>query len=395
MVSALPSEHWYALAIEQANAGDEEQLVDALSSHTPTMVAGLMERQCILQCKHCIYQTEQNSSGTSAKNNLTDIILNMVRQLPPDESQFVHVGRILEAWHIPMLAAIREARPDVVIGMIDNGAYARLIDHFRKFDLRLSALDVSVDGIPAHHELQRGKNSYRLVEDGLRHAREVTLQPDQGGKVTSLFTATRLNFGDVSALADMLVGGHLIDELHVGFVNPARPVLGHMEVTKEEFRTTWENTRQAFAKYNTVDRQRIFLEIGRLEEIKKIASVVGADRLLRAVRNDDVLFGPEGIRFFVDNLVVDYRPASLQIVETFLIDSDGTYRTPFSASYTLAELQAGKTVEGVDVRGRTIAMLDSRASYPKQYARGVDHWWRYYGHALLQAEVATWTGLYL
>ena len=99
---------------------------------------------------------------------------------------FVHNGRVLREWHLDIFKNIKEKRPDMEIGLIDNGTYTRYLDKFKEKNIKLNWVDISVDGTKEFHNLQRNSLvSFDSMMNGLKHAREIIVSPENGGKVTS------------------------------------------------------------------------------------------------------------------------------------------------------------------------------------------------------------------
>jgi len=139
-----------------------QSICDSLKQEIPNLISSIWERACNLQCQHCIYQFEKTSQEHSKNSQFADVLAHMVKQMPkitdaPRFSQpfLLHEGRILRKWHIGALVKLRNLRKDLQIGLIDNGSYVNLIPEFKKHNLLLDWLDISLDGVRGSHNQQR------------------------------------------------------------------------------------------------------------------------------------------------------------------------------------------------------------------------------------------------
>ena len=199
-------DYWYSRVVENVAKKTPEELekgmVEALKAEVPMLCSATMERACNFSCKHCLYPKEESSQEESKKVGLDKIIYNIIDQMPTKETSprnmvgevrsespsFLHIGRILREWHLDILKNIKERRPDIRIGLIDNGTYTKFLDKFKEKNIKLDWLDISVDGVKEFHNLQRGSNSaFDITMNGLKHAREITVRK-RGGKVTSFYS---------------------------------------------------------------------------------------------------------------------------------------------------------------------------------------------------------------
>jgi len=412
----LSSDLWYR-AVMQENRGFvgkklKNEIYEALLREVPSLCSMLLERTCNLACTHCIYQTEKSSKKASDQAGLTDLAVAAVREMPTkaqsvnDEGpKFIHEGRILTKWHLDVFEAIKKARPDVKIGLIDNGTYVKYIDEFKHRGLQLDWLDVSVDGTETNHNRQRDpihKTSFREAIKGLERAREVVKSSKDGGRVSSLLTLTKINYHDIEAVAEMLLTGSpgyengLVDKFSVTTLSPAREPNKLIELSPnfasgdiQDFDVAWQQIRNIFARYNK-DSEQVRFTVYRIQDIEKITRTVGPKKFLEAVSNES---GKDGVRvtvgemiFTVDGVTVNYHPLSTWPNETLLIDGDGVNRVAYSAQYTLKELQTGRSKSGEDVFKYSVNQLDSDFSFPEQYRKQATQWWKCFGETNLDKE---------
>lgn len=367
----------------------EEQMLSALKREVPEMCSVTMERACNLQCGHCLYRPEKSSEALSKAARLPKLILRAVDQLPGEAPRLLHEGRIIRPWHVEVLTEARQRRPELRIGLIDNGTYVHVLDEFRRQNFVLDWLDLSLDGPEAIHNAQRGSaTAYRDAMIGFRRAREVTKPQSEGGRVTSLFTLTTVNHLGFEAAAEILFPSRsepLVDQLHLTTMSPTRAELVPLEL--QDFYEFWAQAKRVFARFghDANGRQRVFFRFYRHQELQKLARVVGKKGMRHAF-TEEILFAPGEVYFTVDGVPCVFAPLSLWPGEEFLIDADSHYGTAYSISHTLASLRRGKSDEGEDLRGFTVEQLMSDFDLKSLYHRCVDQWWRFRGQRYLKEE---------
>ena len=152
---------WYAGVIDNQGARTtkkeiERMMFSALRNDLPSVMEVTFERSCIWDCDHCLFQPETSSRSLSAEHHLEAVVTNIIRQLPQESFRstnpaLIHGGRILRSWHLAILDRLRQVRPDLEIGLIDNGSYTRLLPELRQRDLSFDWLDISLDGLETNH----------------------------------------------------------------------------------------------------------------------------------------------------------------------------------------------------------------------------------------------------
>jgi hypothetical protein len=297
--------------------------------------------------------------------------------------RFLHDGRILRRWHLDVFRRLREVRPDMRLGLIDNGTYTRLANHFD--DLQLDWLDISLDGMKEAHNLQRqNPHAFDQAIEGLRRGREFVRDRNDAGKVTSLFTLTNINHGQVGAVANFLFKEGLVDELHITPMTPASAMNQALEISLDQFATAWEEIIRAIQEHG---ERKAFFRIYRVEDLAKLAHSVGTEMFRRSLGDASVNAVTGELILDIKGISVSFLPASIWPQETFLVDADGVYRTAYSAQYTLAEFASGKSVGGENIRGYSVAKLTEGSSLAELYHQCVEQWWRFLGEKLLHKEL--------
>ncbi|MDD5438058.1 MAG: radical SAM protein [Patescibacteria group bacterium] len=377
------TDYWYALATRRKTGHTQTELVrlmlQALRKEIPEMCSVTFERGCNLQCAHCIYPPSKSTEACS-RRVLPELVKSAVKQLPSNNPLLLHEGRVIHPWHISVMAEAKRIRPDLKVGLIDNGSYTQHLDAFRQENLTLDWLDISVDGDEeAHNKQRRSPKAYKQAMRGLEVAREVT-----NGRVTSLFTITKLNHDRLEAAADALFGRGLIDELHVSTITPAKP---HLEALEQpNLSAFWKQTQTIYRRYGQTDgKQRIFFRLYRHQELAKLAAVTSRREMKEAFKGASV--APGEVHFTLRDIPFIYAPLSIWPGETFLIDADGAYRTAHSIGEKLSDLQRGYYGNGRDLRGFTVEQLKPYFDLRKAYRKCVDQWWQFAGSRFLEEEL--------
>lgn len=413
---------WYWPVVADGTPLDTAQKAELLLSQKaelPFLVSGLLERTCNLQCTHCLYQKEKSSKDVSREAHLAETIEHMVHEMPHqqmDESEedfypygpsFMSCGRILRPWHLDIFQKLREDRPDVALGVIDNGTYTQLLSKWPE-GFKFDWIDISLDGTEEHHNEQRGSPlAYTQAIEGLKHAREIVKPRTEGGKVASLFTLTKINAEDIEQVADTLLSKNeddisLADEFNITTLSPTNETNTPLETDVESFANAWEGLKKINEKYPPTQDEEgkisrsIFLRVYRVEDMEKIASVVGERKFMEALSVDEsnpekstVRVVRNNIEFDVDGIHVVYLPLSIWTPEELLIEADGAYRTAYEGKYTLDELRSGHSKDGNDTAPYTIEKLSLETDFKKAYEHGVDHWWENFGNKKLDQEMET------
>ncbi|MBI2409872.1 hypothetical protein HYV30_02410 [Candidatus Kaiserbacteria bacterium] len=402
---APSASHWYWNMVDGKPFSDTQkaELLLAQKDELPYLVSALLERTCNLRCAHCIYQDEQSSRKASEEGQLAAVVEHIIRTMPqgPAEqrAKFMSAGRILRPWHLDIFKKLRESRPDVQLGVIDNGTYTKLLRTWPE-GLQLDWLDISVDGTEANHDKQRGESSYAAAMEGLRHAREITRSREEGGYVASLLTLTNINAGDVLQVANTLLnekaGEPLADKLNLTTMGPTNAINARLEISQLDFAQAWDGLKEACAKYNTPGNERVSLGLYRVEDVEKLAAVVGEGKFLESFPADEdkarerVTFRGNFVETHVDGVPVSYLPISIWPPEEFLIDADGAYRLAYEGQFTLEELRAGsqESWDGHSARDYTVTQLTPETDFRAVYEQAVDIYWQRFGHAKLDQEFA-------
>lgn len=387
---------WYSRVVQNLNPKISEDELDmlipvTLKEEMPEMCSVTFERTCVLQCKHCIYQAENTSRDLSKECDLTGIVTNIVRQLPGENPKLLHEGRIITPAHVEAMSQAITQRPDLELGLIDNGSYIRHIKFIQALGVKLQWIDLSLDGTELVHNQQRGSvNAFRMTMQGMERAHEVL---KEGGTVNSLMTLTNLNFCDVGNTANFLFENGLVDGMDITTMSPARPELAKFEISGPEMATAWKQIKQVSNKFNA-DDQKVYFRIYRHQDFEKLAHVVGVRKFRKALLNlttvgDRVVNIDVGrITISIDDVYITYAPLSIWPSETFLIDADGANRVAYSLGYTLSELRSGKNNKGENIQQFTVEQLNENSSLKETYHKCVDLWSSTLGKRFLKEELA-------
>lgn len=373
-------DYWFPIVHQDS---DDPKLFDrmfaTLSSSLPPILSVIGERACSSQCAHCIFQEEQSSRPFSQDGVLTTAIRTIVRQMEA-EPAVVHEGRMFQLWHLEWLAAAREERPDALVGMIDSGTFLRYSRQIEQSGFMFDWLDISIDGPEFVHDQQRQMGAFKIALNGLTDGRRFVRA---GGRISSLFTLTNLNYASIQATAEILPSE--VDEWHITTLSPSRPELRCLSVTGGEFKEAWRQIVLA----NEV--RPLFFRIYVAEDVLKLARAVGRKKFLSAL--DHAEASTCALSLVIDGVPVWYYPQSLAPNETFVLDADAYYRVPYSIAYTLEELRRGFSRFGEDLSDYTIAKVDTDSDFVELYHKDVRTWKRNLGRIALEKEKAVFRAI--
>ncbi|MCC7500744.1 radical SAM protein [Candidatus Nomurabacteria bacterium] len=349
-----------------------EELIQALlRREVPPLISWIVRGGCAVQCEHCIFPFE-GPKGHSDRIS-TEIMLSLLAQLS-GRGNLVHEGRQLLPWQIPVLAAAKRAGHGVSV--INNGQYATpsmlaLCDHH---GLKVDALDVSIDGPEAVHNLQRNHaNAWRWAMNGLAEGRRIA------DKLTSLFTLTALNSEHVAETGK--IAGDLVDEWHLTTMS-VRPGIEHMLPTRSQLSAALDQL--AGLRLGIP----VYLRSYSLQGFVALCEVIGKEAVRKALREAQVIdmTPSNGIVLNVEGINLYFYPKSLQCNETLVVDADGWWRLPFSVAHTLDELQCGQSTEGDDLSHFSIAPVSEKLDVAEVYARSTVGWWQAVGRKSFNEE---------
>lgn len=388
-------DYWYQLMTSTVQSADiVSAMVYALERENPRICSLIMERACNLQCRHCIFQREKTSVAISQAAGLTRVAQNIVSQMDKNPL-VVHEGRILRPWHLDTFSAIRVVRPDARIGLIDNGTFVHCEEDFLRRGLQLDWMDISIDGTKEIHNLQRHSQvAFDQAMEGIRHAREYIQPACDGGKLTSLFTVTNPNFADVYNTAALLLKENLVDEFHITPFSPVRSEIAplffcprYKDGIVDDCAVWWREVQRVWNEFQNEEKNRIFVRVYQHADLEKIARTVGSEKFWAAFTDLETVRVDQGsISFVIDGVRITYVPLSICPSETFVIDADATYRMAYCLQHTLAELRAGKSVGGRDIRAYTVASLNFESNFRQSFKQGAKQWMDNFGHIYLQEE---------
>ena len=395
------AESWYLTVLKDAPFGDEEaaKLLLAQKAELPILMSAVLERTCNLRCAHCLYQDEESSAPLSRANHLDEVIMNMVRQMPPRTEayapSFMSAGRILRPAHLDLFHRLRNSRPDVSLGVIDNGTFTKLSSRWPE-GFKFDWMDVSIDGPETVHNAQRQSPvAFKDAINGLREARKVVRSKEEGGRVTSLFTLTSLNAKSVMETADMLLdqstGEPLVDQFRVTTLSPTNEVNTDLEAGIEDFTEAWEGIRRVSAKYNAEGKKSFHFSIYQTANMEKLAAIVGEKKFLEAFSAKGGLrVNANFLETEIDGVPISYLPLSIWTPEELLIEADGAYRTAYEGMFTLEELRSGVARDGRDTRPYTVEQLTPESDFRKVYEHGVDSYSTNFGKQRIEEERGVW-----
>ena len=368
-------DYWFSLVVRGDTRPELPSLMyEVLTEEIPPILSVVGERTCNLSCAHCIFQDEKTSSKVSQMAGITATVKSIVRQMNLDPIM-VHEGRIFRPWHLEWLKAARQVRRDAQIGMIDNGTFLNHRAAIRESGFKFDWIDISLDGPEAVHNLQRrsGK-AFEVAVRGINTAREFVLP---GGKVTSLFTLTKLNHAAILDASRTLPTE--VDEWHISTLSPVRPEIAELSVSEEEFAVAWQQVVAASKE------RRLFFRIYVNDELPKLVKAVGRDKFVQALEEAEIMDVALILR--LDGILVFYYPTSVVVGEEVILDADSTHRVPYSMAHTLEELQSGKSRFGEDLREHTIGEINEQTDLRETVRKAALQWAAKFGRKALAREI--------
>jgi hypothetical protein len=394
--------YWSVIAGEHFGKEEAAELLLAQKKELPFLVSAVMERTCNLNCAHCLYQNEKSSAELSQQMQLDKVIANIVSQMPASSAEnlpsFMSAGRILQVKHLELFEKLRSIRPDVRLGLIDNGTYTRLLRRWPE-GFKFDWVDISIDGPEAIHNRQReSEGAFQQALNGLKQARHIVRAKEDGGRVTSLFTLTKINSASIAETADLVLGGdenslQLADWFGITTMSPTNVLNKNIEVDSADFEIAWEEIKNVAKKYNAVQKQNFGFHIYNTEHIEKLAAVIGEKKFMEAFgaqEGSPLTVKRNFLATVIDGVPVSYQPLSIWTPEEFLIEADGAQRTAFEGSFTLEELRSGRAKDGRETTKYTVSQLTPASNFKKEYENGVDHFWRQIGKKEIEKEIAAW-----
>src|SRR3989338_9928457 len=278
-----------------------------------------------------------------------------------------------------MMGNLRIIRPDIKIGIIDNGTYQDHNEYLEEKRFKFDWIDISIDGLEKSHNLQRDpKNgeSFKLAIDGLVHARKCV----QGNTATvnANMTITKLNYADVLGTSDYIFQNNLADTIHYSFMTPVRQTHTYISINKTEYVKTMLQINKAQQKYGT---DKVFFRIFRLEDMQTLANIVGNNSFKKSIRDENARIYHGLIKWNIGKIQVIYYPLSIWPNETIIIDSDGSQRIPMFQQYSLQNLAKDLTLQKY-----TVDKLNKESSLEEQYSKEVNHWKNNFGLEYLKRE---------
>jgi len=381
-------QYWHLLMTQKNNHEElKKKLLHSLKLEIPNIISLVMERTCNLNCRHCCFQTEKTSQKYSQKNNLDVIIYNLVKQMPSaqDSPHFerpclIHTGRTLKLWHLDILSKVKKIKPDLELGLIDNGSFTNLFEstvcNQRNFPIKFDFIDISIEGPKKIHNLQRdpaGQKAFTTAVNGLKQAKKMLTKD---GRLSALMTLTSLNYNHIEETVKFLFSKKYVDELHITTMNPALPKNFQIEISVEQLKIALEQIKKVCQQY----KRRIFFKIYNYQDLSKLIEIIG-EKKFRQIFINKIFFSTGVITFNLNGLNIMYYPSSMWPLESFLIDADACNRTAYSHSYTLCQLRNNS-----NFKKYTVTQLTGEENYKQACQKQTMYWWKYFGQEFLDKE---------
>jgi len=311
-------QQWTALL----NTPDEQDAVAALRQlyrdARPMYGELIFTGACEFACEHCIYPPDfaRRNIGLD-RGAWQHIVDGLHREL--GIATFVYGGRSVTGEGIAVLAGIRARLDGLRIGVIDNGiSYVPYRERLR--ELRLDWLDLSLDGMPADHDRQRGRDG--SFDAGLRGGLWL-LEHRAVERLNVLTCLTTINRRSIVPMIRMLnrEGLQNFFVTPVTFSEGVRPDPS-LSPSDAELVAFLDELEDAFGGLDDA-----YVEVG-LFDLERLAAI-------RALRRDRLeAFAPASDHLAFHRTAADdefwirYFPASLTGLRELIVNSDGTVIAP-------------------------------------------------------------------
>lgn len=293
----------------------EKDLFQRLAKSYPPLLSVAFTRKCVLQCKHCIYPIADCHDLKLQDLKKIDKIIDA--SYKAGIRHLVHVGKILEKGHLPILKKYYDK--GMKVSLIDNGSGKGLVSEIKKIGLVFDGgIDISVDGDKQAHECQRGKGSWNLAMEGIKRLSEVS------DHISVTGTASSLNYRDiVKSLYQLQKKNNFIKIFQITTTSPAKHHVCRMYLKRDQMRKIVKDAIGYSKDF------RLHLSIYRVEDMRSIID------LLKPFGDPKKKY--INIEWKLNKLKILYYPASIVAAEEIAIDSNGKHVLPFGLDYHLAE----------------------------------------------------------
>ncbi|NLP09016.1 radical SAM protein [bacterium] len=243
---------------------------------------------CNLGCRHCYFQSEQDSNALTTEEWLR-FLDSAIRRLEPVVMTFA--GREIFAepqsadLFFETIHLLRQLKPKrrTDIGVITNGTL------LAAYQDRLTAmppdyLDVSIDGLPAQHDAVRGSGAFERMDPQLRwlrdHMQNVWLTPTLNGttifRLAEIISYYRQEYG--------------FRRFSVGFYVPMVHTDLDLAISKEAFQSFAEKTLPALERVKGLSDCEIIFELDQNQKhLIHSLEVTGYLKVGRPLTSEDFL----------------------------------------------------------------------------------------------------------
>ena len=265
----------------------------------------------------------------------------------------LHIGRVLEKEHLGLLKKFQDK---ISLSLIDNGSAVRLLPQIKKLGLFFNeGIDISVDGIKANHEKQRGKGSWQLVLN--------SYQLKSIAKGISFIGATSvLNYKTI--VKDFYLSSRKfawVDKFVISTIYQPHHRKKRVALNNKEMRYFFKEALKYSNKFP------LTINIFTLKNIIPILDLLPKEKLKTKYIS---------LHWKITQLEVGYFPASITPNEEFPIDCNGRHFIPFGGDY-----HVNSRPEKFELRDDLIVKDPD-----KSYQKIVGKFRRYFGEKFLEEE---------
>ena len=320
MNSQQPIETWLDLVRHEIGPEQVERLRAMYRDRTPTQGELIFTGDCEFACQHCIYHPAYGKFNPGLSVGEWRRILRDLNEGLGIET-FVYGGRSVTSDGLKVLAELRAMLPHARIGLIDNGISLK---PFRDeiASLRLDWIDISLDGMEAEHDRQRGRRgSFAEAMESLLWLAE----HEVAAKINVLSCLTTINQHAIIPLVQFLnrEGFTNVFITPVSVSEGYRPD-GSLQVLGAGFATFVETLQQALG---TLDDAWLEINMFGIEYMRALA--MEAPELWQNFKPEDDHL-TQKLTNGNNELFVNYFPDSLTGIREFIVNTDGGVIVPKS-----------------------------------------------------------------
>jgi len=218
---------------------------------------------CNLRCRHCYLQTAQTHVSILGDREWLSLADSLFTYINPSVLAFVGKEPLLNSQSVKLISDVIQLRDKIQlskhnqtnIGLLTNGM---TLTQFS--DVLLANppdyLDISVDGLPAEHDLLRGSGAFSRLKPNLRWATKYFLNP-----LWLTPTLNRSNINSFLAMIDYYNSHFNIRRFAFGFYIPEDGIIGELSLLPEQVESLINKDLYELEKLEVNNPVEIFFDL--------------------------------------------------------------------------------------------------------------------------------------